>query len=348
MRWLGLAFVVLSACANTNGGNNGGGDDGGGGGGGGAPTPDAPPPPPKRARVAVLGDAGKGNTAQRAVAVAMRDVCQQKGCDFVLMLGDNIYDAGVDSVTDTQWQTKFEQPYADIDLPFYAALGNHDNGGSLLGFDVAGIGNEFDKGAVEVAYTQMSTKWTMPATHYTFTQAHVGFVVLDTNAIIWNDTTHGNQASWLPTAMMEVQGKDWVFFAGHHPYLSNGTHGNAGSYDAPEIGGISIPNPLPIQNGTSVKSFFDANVCGTADLYFSGHDHSRQWIDEPTKCGGTELIVSGAGATTTDIIDRGNAAFYEDATEPGFLYVDIDGNTFTGTFYDASGNVDYTRTFTKQ
>lgn len=44
---------------------------------------------------------------------------------------------------------------------------------------------------------------------------------------------------------------------------------------------------------------------------------------------------------------RGNAAFYEDATEPGFLYVDIDGNTFAGTFYDASGNVS-TRTFTKQ
>lgn len=349
MRWLGLLFVVLaSACSSSGGGGGGGGGgDQDAGGGGGDPVPDAPPPAPKRARFAVLGDSGKGNTAQRAVAVAMRDVCQHKGCDFVLLLGDNIYDAGVDSVTDTQWQTKFEMPYADIDLPFYAALGNHDNGGALLGFDVAGIGNEFDKGKIEVDYTAHSTKWTMPATHYTFTQAHVGFVVLDTNAIIWSDTTHGNQANWMPTAMMEMQGKDWVFFAGHHPYLSNGTHGNAGNYDAPELAGIPIPNPLPIQNGATVKTFFDTHVCGNADVYFAGHDHSRQWLDEPTKCGGTEMIVSGAGASSTEIRDRGNNMFYEDATKPGFLYVDIDGNTFTGTFYDAQGTVDYTRTFTK-
>lgn len=342
MRWLGL--VLVAACANSGGGGNG---DGSGSDAGQDPIPDAPEPPPKRARFAVIGDAGKGNTAQRAVAVAMRDVCAQKGCDFVLLLGDNIYDAGVESVTDTQWQTKFEQPYADIDLPFYAALGNHDNGGSLLGFDVAGIGNEFDKGQVEVAYTQHSTKWTMPASHYTFTQAHVGFIVLDTNALVWSNTEHGDQAAWMPTAMMEVAGKDWVFMAGHHPYLSNGTHGNAGDYDAPEIAGIPIPNPLPIQNGDAVKTWFDAHVCGMADVYFAGHDHSRQWLNEPTKCGGTGLIVSGAGASTTEIRDRGNAAFYEDATKPGFLYVDIDGNTFTGTFYDATGAVDFTRTFTK-
>lgn len=347
MSRLGLVFMLLaSACANSGGGGGGGGG-GGDDGSGGDVTPDATPPAPKRARFAVLGDAGKGNTAQRAVAVAMRDVCMQKGCDFVLMLGDNIYDAGVDSVTDSQWQTKFEQPYADIDLPFYVALGNHDNGGRVLTFDAPGIGNEFDKGAVEVAYTQMSTKWTMPDTHYTFTQGHVGFVVLDTNAIMWSDTTHGNQSNWMPTAMMEVAGKDWVFFAGHHPYLSNGDHGNAGNYDAPEFLGVTIPSPIPIQNGASVKTWFEANVCGTADVYFSGHDHSRQWLNEPTKCGGTELVVSGAGASTTAIHDRGNAAFYEDASEPGFMYVDIVDNTFTGTFYDASGNVDFTRTFTK-
>lgn len=355
MRWLVLSTLVLSACANSGGGTGGdddggggGGDGGSGGGGGGDVTPDAPPPVPKRARFAVLGDAGKGNTAQRAVAVVMRDVCAQKGCDFVLMLGDNIYDAGVESVTDTQWQTKFEQPYADIDLPFYAALGNHDYGGTLLGADFGGLGNEFAKGLTEVEYTQHSTKWTMPDTHYTFTQGHVGFVVLDTNSILWSDNTHGDQANWIPTALMEVSGKDWVFFAGHHPYISNGTHGNAGAYDAPELGSIQLPNPLPIQNGAAVKTFFDTHVCGNADLYFAGHDHSRQWLNEPSKCNGTKMIVSGAGASNTELRNRGNVAHYEDASEPGFLYVDIDGDTFTGTFYDASGNVDFTHTFTKQ
>ena len=44
---------------------------------------------------------------------------------------------------------------------------------------------------------------------------------IDTNALLWENTTYGNQTQWLPQAMMEVEGKDWVFLAGHHPYRSN-------------------------------------------------------------------------------------------------------------------------------
>lgn len=297
-------------------------------------------------RFIAVGDTGKGNADQRKVAIAMRDVCAAKGCDFVLMLGDNIYDAGVDSTTDPQWQTKFEQPYSDVNLPFYVALGNHDYGGKLI-IDAPGIGNEFALGTVEVAYTQVSTKWNMPATHYTFTKAHVGFVVLDTNSIVWSNTTHGDQAAWLPTAMMEVAGKDWVFLAGHHPYRSNGTHGNAGDYDAPELAGIPIPNPLPIQDGQAMKSFFDAHMCGLGQVYFAGHDHSRQWINEPGAMCGMQQIISGAGSSTTGLVDRGNESYFEEATKTGFMYVDIEGNKFTGSFYDRDGTLDYTRSFTK-
>ena len=309
-----------------------------------ASPPDAPPA--KRVRFIALGDAGKGDAGQRAVAVAARDVCAAKGCDFALMLGDNIYDSGVTSVTSEEWQTKFEQPYHDLDLPFYVALGNHDYGGNII-IPVPGVGNEFEKGQIEVDYTAISTKWTLPATHYTFSFAHVGFIVLDTNSILWSNTMYGDQATWLPTAIAEVADRDWKIVVGHHPYRSNGTHGNAGNYDAPEIFGIPIPNPLPIQNGTALKDFFDANVCGIGQIYFAGHDHARQWLDEPDALCGTEMIVNGAGASVTNLVDRGNVTFYEDATEPGFMYVDIDGDSFTGTYYDADGNVDFTRTFTR-
>lgn len=338
-----LPLILFGAAACGAPGPGGGGDDGGGDD---APPGDAMDPPPvKRTRFVAIGDAGKGNAEQRRVAVAMRDVCAQRGCDFVLMLGDNIYDAGVDGVDDPQWQTKFEQPYADVDLPFYVALGNHDYGGEILGIDVGGLGNEWDLGKLEVDYSAVSMKWNMPATHYTFTWNHVGFIVFDTNAILWSKTTYGDQAAWLPQAMMEVSGKDWVFVAGHHPYRSNGTHGNAGNYDAPEIAGIPIPNPLPIQNGEAMKDFFDQHVCGLGQVYFAGHDHSRQWLNEPGALCGTEMIVSGAGASTTELRDRGNAAFYEDADKAGFFYVDVDGDSFTGAFYDADGNMDFTRTF---
>lgn len=346
MRGTLLLASLLAACGGAaTGPGGGGGDDVGGGGGGDTPADAAAPP--KRVRFVAIGDTGKGNADQRKVAIAMRDLCAAKGCDFVLMLGDNIYDTGVTSTTDPQWQAKFEMPYSDIDLPFYVALGNHDYGGKLLFVDAPGIGNEFDKSTVEVAYSQISTKWNMPATHYTFSYGHVGFIVLDTNSILWSNNDHGDQAAWLPTAMSEVAGKDWVFLAGHHPYRSNGQHGNAGDYDAPELAGFQIPNPLPIQDGQAMKDFFDQKMCGMGQVYFAGHDHSRQWIDEPGSMCGMQQIVTGAGSTVTTINDRGNHSLYEDATEPGFFYVDVDGNTFTGSFYDRDGNLDFTHTFTK-
>ncbi len=342
-----LPLLLLAAgCGGTPvaAGDDTGGDD--------VVTIDADPSAPdaevsRRVRFIAMGDTGEGNEDQRRVAIAIRDLCAVEHCDFVLLLGDNIYDAGAASVDDPAWQDKFEVPYDDVDLPFYAVLGNHDYGGSLLGFDVGGLGNEFEKGPVEVAYSQVSKKWRMPASHYTFRFGHVGFIALDTNSILWDNTDHGDQVAWLPTAQAEVAGAEWVFLAGHHPYRSNGTHGNAGDYDAPELAGVIVPNPLPIQDGNDVKVFFEDVACDLGDVYFSGHDHSRQWLDEADTLCGTEMIVSGAGSKTTEIIDRGNAVFYEDATEPGFMYVDVDGDTFTGKFYDADGNLDYTRTFTR-
>ena len=68
---------------------------GAGGSGGGVPAEPV-------LRFVALGDGGEGNTRQYAVAEAMRTVCIDKGgCEFALYLGDNIYDSGADSVTDT-------------------------------------------------------------------------------------------------------------------------------------------------------------------------------------------------------------------------------------------------------
>jgi len=100
----GIIFVALAACSTAGGGKTGddvGGDDV-------QPPGDAPMPVNKRVRFIAMGDTGKGNADQRKVAVAIRDLCAAKGCDFVLLLGDNIYDAGVATTTDPQWQQKFD------------------------------------------------------------------------------------------------------------------------------------------------------------------------------------------------------------------------------------------------
>lgn len=301
--------------------------------------------PTNLVRFIVMGDTGEGNDAQRAVAAAIKNKCDADGCDFAILLGDNIYNSGVESTEDQQWQDKFESPYQELDLPFYAVLGNHDYGGDLgvLG-EYGGLGNEFDKGPIEVAYTQVSSKWIMPATHYTFTWGHVGFIMLDTNSILWDDTTHGNQRDWYPTALAEVAGAQWVFAAGHHPYLSNGAHGNAGSYESIEIAGVDLPITtwvgLDQLNGANVKSFMEDVVCGTVDGVFAGHDHNRQWLDE--RLCGAELFVSGAGAKVKDFSNaKRNPSLWQDDQTEGFLYVRIEGNRFHGQWYDKLGNLNF-------
>jgi tartrate-resistant acid phosphatase type 5 len=276
-------------------------------------------------RFIAVGDTGKSNAAQRAVGTGMGRVCAQRGCDFVVLLGDNFYPSGVTSTTDPLWQTAFVEPYASVDVPFYAVLGNHDYGGN-------GAGVEFDLPAHQIAYGQVNPKWRMPATHYRWRLENVEFFVADTNRSFFGrdgDATRDFDL-WLPASTGA-----WKVVFGHHPYLSNGPHGNAGAYD-----GASL---VPFANGAGVKSFLEKSVCGKADVYLCGHDHSRQWL--LSTCGGTELIVSGGGANTTEL--PGSQPTHYQSRTSGFLYVVIEGDAFTGTFYDAAGVANYSRTLAR-
>ncbi len=265
-------------------------------------------------RFIALGDAGEGNDAQFAVADVVEQVCAARGCEFVLYLGDNFYDVGVDSTMDQQFQDKFEMPYADLDLPFYITLGNHDYGT---------LGNEWAKSQYQIEYTEFSDKWTMPNEWYSFDAAHVTFISLDSAALFWNHNV-GDQREFLQGVLAGTEAQYTVAFA-HHPFISNGPHGNAGNYE-----GVSF---VPIVNGENIEEFVEDEVCGKVDVYFSGHDHSRQW--HPNTCG-TEFIVSGAGAKNTDFENRDNnpAPYFQDDETPGFAWVEIDGSTMTMAWFD--------------
>lgn len=286
--------------------------------------------PTETLRFAVMGDTGEGNTDQKKVGDAIAAKCAKDGCDFVQLLGDNIYDSGAASTTDPQWTTKFTTPYGAVSLPFYAVLGNHDYGQT-------GTGGDWGRAQNEVDYTKVSTKWKMPDRHWQRTEKGVFMLGLDTNAMmyvsVWGDrvnTQKTNVNGWIGAATTK-----WKIGFGHHPYYSNGPHGNAGNYE-----GLSW---IPIASGKGVKEFFDANICGKVDVYLSGHDHSRQW--HKNTCKGTELIVTGAGAKTTEL--KGSNPTYWQDNLVGFTYVVIQGNTFTAEMIDADGKLQFTRTITK-
>jgi 3',5'-cyclic AMP phosphodiesterase CpdA len=274
------------------------------------------------------------NWNQYAVVQALDGVAKEVGgLHGGLLLGDNFYHSGVDGVDDAKWTARFMHLY-DTEylgaLPFYAVLGNHDYGGE-------GLGVEFWKAQYEIDYTAYSDKWTMPDRYYTFTEEHVQFFGLDTNAILW--AYSADQEEWLATEV-PASTATWKIAYGHHPYVSNGTHGNAGAYD-------DIPDWLigaEIPRGDYTKEFMENEICGVMDVYVCGHDHNRQWL--VATCG-TEFIVSGAGAKTTEDAERGNPTSFEEFDTEGFLWVEIADESFTGRFYDATGTLQFEQTITK-
>jgi hypothetical protein len=78
-------------------------------------------------KFAVIGDAGRGNQAQRDVAAQMMRFHERFAFPFVIMVGDNLYEG---PATPEDYRVKFEQPYAPLlahGVQFFAALGNHDD-----------------------------------------------------------------------------------------------------------------------------------------------------------------------------------------------------------------------------
>jgi len=128
------------------------------------------------------------------------------------------------------------------------------------------------------------------------------------------------QEAWLP-AERAASTSTWNILFGHHPYVSNGPHGNAAG---------------------AVETFFDDHVCGEFDVYFAGHDHNLQWLEDPC---GIEPIVSGGGHSSYALIGT-NATWFE-AASTGFVWVEIDGRDLTGVFYDKDGVELFRRTITK-
>ena len=283
-------------------------------------------------RFVAMGDTGTGEPGQYEGAAVLRDTCTRSGCDFVTLLGDNIYESGVSSVTDEKFNTRFELPYAEVSAPFYVVLGNHDYGNG-------GIGDEFFKGQFQVDYTAVSTKWRMPASYYRFTAGDIEFFGLDTNMQMYGQDAQQrvDVDGWLDTSTAR-----WKIALGHHPYRSNGSHGNAGAYNG--------TSGIPVTSGDGVKSFMEDVVCGRADLLLSGHDHNLQWLQPNGTCTGTELIVSGSGANPKSLrsalTPNYNQTFFQ-APKLGFVYLVVTANQLTAEFVGPGGQTLFVRTLTK-
>jgi 3',5'-cyclic AMP phosphodiesterase CpdA len=148
-------------------------------------------------RFAIIGDTGTGSKSQYEIGAQMTKARAVFPFDFVIMLGDNIYG----SERPQDFVAKFEKPYQallDAKVPFYAALGNHDD-------------------PTQRFYTLFNMNGER---YYTYAKGHARFFVLDSNYV------DQPQLKWLEAQLSRSTDR-WKIAYFHHPLYSSGErHGS--------------------------------------------------------------------------------------------------------------------------
>jgi len=265
----------------------------------------------------VVGDWGRdGSDHQRDVAVQMGLAGANTGSRYVFSVGDNFYEDGVQSATDSQWRTSYENIYTanSLQVPWYVALGNHDYRGVPQ---------------AQLDYAKNSPRWRMPARYYKVAGSeigapHVDFFVVDTSPLVhkYREKVHSviaenvasqdvdAQLAWLDRELAKSTAP-WKLVVGHHTIYSGGS----GHGDTPET--QELLEPLLEKH--------------RVQAYIHGHDHDLQHI----RRGGIDYLCCGAGSEVRPVqaIDgtlfcqarSGFAAFHSDPSALTFEFRDYEG-----------------------
>jgi len=253
----------------------------------------------------LLGDWGRyGDDHQLEVAEQMAKTAKEAHVNFYISTGDNFYPKGVASIHDPHWHYSFENIYKDFahQAEWYVVLGNHDYMGDP---------------DVQVAYSNISRRWTMPSRyfHKTFglrdgSGEKIQISFIDTNSLIpefYDNPEYGPnvksqdttaQKDWLKKIILDKD-KDikWNLVVGHHPMFTGSDIRREG-YDTKRIRG-------------SLNQLFEDNKI---DAFLAGHDHSLQHI---LSNGGVHHFISGSASEATQVGELNNTKFA--ASAYGFL-----------------------------
>ena len=256
---------------------------------------------------------GKGGTTQVAVAKQMGRAAATQKSSFVVTCGDNYHGSGISSADSPRWKAEYEDIYSNPSLmiPWYPALGNHDNRGKV---------------EAEIAYSKISSRWKLPARYYTHTEKIDGtnealFVHLDTSPFVTAYHKKGSsyhvegqdpkvQLRWLESALAASRAR-WKIVVGHHPvYAAASTHG-----DTKEL----IADVLPVLEKYGVQ------------IYFCGHDHVLQHLVD----GGINFFVCGGGSSHRTVNQRKDVRF--GAGSAGFLSMTLTAAAAQAIYIDDKG-----------
>jgi len=243
-----------------------------------------------------VGDQGSGTYRQYLVAALMEEVCMRdRNLNFVLLLGDNFYWDGVDSVADGLWKSNFEDVYDGrcvAGLPYYAVLGNHDYRGNAM---------------AQVEYSNQSRgsgRWHMPGTSYVVDFGAVEDGPLFRVAVLDTSTAVSEAIEVLRKAFESDHQAVWNIVAGHIPIRS---------FDA-KYG----------DNTTFVHLLLPWLSRLSVDLYISGHAHSLQLVENE---GEPLQLISGAGGKRPlPLVETESQTLRYGKAELGFAKLDVSRN----------------------
>ena len=270
-------------------------------------------------RFLVFGDWGRnGEQDQTEVAFQMARAAKDISAQFVISVGDNFYNEGVASVTDSQWQTSFENVYHDsaLQIPWQVILGNHDYYGNC---------------DAQIEYSKTHPRWNMPAryfvpTHRIDDSTTADFFYLDTTPMIKsyahqkkigpNIATQNvaEQLAWFEGALVTSKAK-WKVVFGHHPIYSGGKHSDTADL---------IEQVLPLLHKYKVQA------------WFNGHDHDLQHLADDKM----NFFCSGAGSQVSLTKRIQQSKFLEAC--PGFVAAVLHPHQMEIRMIDHLGNLLYT------
>jgi hypothetical protein len=257
------------------------------------------------------------------VAWAMDETCRRDGCDFGVMLGDNIYPDGATLGTDgiddqRRFSDMFDKPFGRLgagtpDFAIYAMLGNHDWRHSREG------------ALAQVEYLQRHPNFRMPGLFYRVVppgfEGELELFVIDTEMLLASTRVakdrldaEGNElqsgelevwdahirprteqergmVQWLDRSLASSSAR-WKLVFGHHALWSGG-----GS---------------KYEKARALRRLLMPALCRHADAYFAGDDHMLEVYTDDCKA------VDGAPAAPLPLLVSGAAGKYR-PLHPAFM-----------------------------
>eukprot|EP00047_Mylnosiga_fluctuans_P024351 m.159210 g.159210 ORF g.159210 m.159210 type:complete len:332 (+) comp9837_c0_seq1:19-1014(+) len=276
-----------------------------------------------------------------AAAVGMALQSTALNASFVLGLGDNFYHTGIQGDdTNFRFNATFDDVYkqSSLQIPWYLFAGNHDHLGNVT---------------AQIAYSQLSRRWTFPSYYYSIDRAFtdagtrrtVQIIMIDTVILAGNNDLNPDrfmappgpadvdaaetQWEWIE-AQLAASTADYLWVAGHFPVWSACEHG-------PTDVLVSRLRPMLIKY--------------KATGYLSGHDHCLEYIDDGAA---PKYVLSGAGveccykSTNTDKCPKNSIKFIVANTQPaggmksGFVSFRLGAANMSVVYHNQDGTAIFT------